>query len=121
AAEHLYSFVKVPQIVNVDFLGFIHLMTPHNILLTLLVAGLQYAAARLTVARTGNAAAALPKEKQMAHHMQRTMMLYFFPLLMAAISYSLPAAVGIYFAAGNIVSLGQELIIKRQLARKGQA
>jgi membrane protein insertase Oxa1/YidC/SpoIIIJ len=30
----------------------------------------------------------------------------------------LPAAVGLYFLTGNIVSLGQEWVIRKQLAKK---
>ncbi|HVV15193.1 MAG TPA: YidC/Oxa1 family membrane protein insertase [Candidatus Paceibacterota bacterium] len=118
ASELLYPFVHVPAVVDISFFGLLELMQPHNIALSIVVAGLQYGVAHLSMARTAPGAANLPKERQAAHRMQRQMMLYFLPVLMGVVSYSLPAAVGLYFAAGNLVSLGQELVIKRQLSRK---
>ncbi len=118
ASELLYPFVHVPAVVDITFFGLLQLMQPHNIALSIVVAGLQYGVAHLSMARTSAGAANLPKERQAAHRMQRSMMLYFLPVLMGVVSYSLPAAVGLYFAAGNLVSLGQELVIKRQLSRK---
>jgi len=53
--------------------------------------------------------------------MQQQMMLYFLPAVMAFASYSLPAAVGLYFATGNVVSLGQEWVIRKQLAKKARS
>ncbi len=45
-------------------------------------------------------------------------MIYMFPAVMAFVAYTLPAAVGLYFAATNLISIGQEWIIRKQLARK---
>jgi membrane protein insertase Oxa1/YidC/SpoIIIJ len=41
-------------------------------------------------------------------------MLYFMPALMAIVSYTFAAAVGIYFVTGNLVSLLQEWQLRRQ-------
>lgn len=114
----LYSFVHAPAAVNLNFLGFVNLLNPHNLVLCAIVAGLQYLVAHFATARTKASIAAMSKDKQVAQRMQQQMMLYFLPALMAFASYSLPAAVGLYFATGNLVSLGQELVIRRQLAKK---
>jgi len=114
----LYSFVHAPATVNVQFLGFANLLQSHNIVLAAVVGGLQYLVAYFSTARTKASLAAMPKDKQAAQQMQQQMMLYFLPALMAFASYSLLAAVGIYFATGNIVSLGQEWVIRKQLAKK---
>jgi YidC/Oxa1 family membrane protein insertase len=117
AQNLLYPFVPVPQVINTHFLGFIDLLTPHNIALSVLVALLQYGVAHISTARTKASLDAMPKEKQMAQRMQQNMMLYMFPALMGFIAYSLPAAVGVYFVATNIVSIVQELVIREQLKR----
>jgi membrane protein insertase Oxa1/YidC/SpoIIIJ len=62
----------------------------------------------------GNGAAGQSPERAAAQKMQRHLMLYFMPALMAVISYTFPAAVGLYFTAGNLISLGQEWWIKRR-------
>ncbi len=110
--ELLYSFVGVPAAVSTNFFGLMDLLTPHNIILTLLVGITQYLAIRLTLRRTPTPQA---PEKAAAHKMQQMMMLYAMPAIMAVVSYTFPAAVGLYFVAGNAVSLLQEWIINRQL------
>lgn len=118
ATELLYPFVHAPATVGTDFLGFVDLLTPHNIGLAAVVAGLQYAVAYFSLARTSASATPVPKERQMAHHMQQQMMLYFLPGIMAFASLSLPSAVGLYFAAGSAVSLVQEWVIRKHLGEK---
>lgn len=113
AAEKLYSFVPIPSQVNTEFFGILNLLTPYNIFLTIIVGLLQYAVARLSMGRM-TISPTLPPEKAKAQKLQQQMMLYFMPALIASISYTLPAAVGLYFAAGNIISLGQEWLIRKQ-------
>ncbi len=119
-AEHLlYSFVRVPQTVNMEFFGFINLGLKHNIFLAALVAGLQYGVMWFSVSRMKKGSAGKPpSEKEMAQKTQQQLMLYFFPILMGVLTYSFPAAVGIYFATTTLVSLLQELVILRQLRNK---
>jgi YidC/Oxa1 family membrane protein insertase len=75
AQELLYPFVHVPQTVNVSFLGVIDLLHTHNIVLTIIVAGLQYLVAYISVSRIRTSSTGLPKEKQVAQQMQQNMML----------------------------------------------
>ncbi len=115
-ASQLYSFVQVPHVVSVSFLGFVDLLAKHNIVLAAVVFGLQFFVAYVSLLRVkGSASKVLSPEKAAAQRLQQQMMLYFLPALIGIISYSLPAAVGIYFCAGNVVSLGQEWVIRRQL------
>lgn len=115
--ELLYSFVSVPTAVSVGFFGLVDLLAPHNIPLTLIVGATQYAAIRLTLTRMHNGATLTP-ERATAQKMQKNLMLYMMPALIAFISYSLPAAVGFYFTASNLISLGQEYLIKHQTKSK---
>src|SRR6185437_2418047 len=111
----LYSFVHAPATVNIIFLGFLNLLTPHNIGLALVVALLQYAVVRLTVLRTNRSnTKPLSPEKAQAQAMQQNLMLYALPVVFGFIVYSLPAVAGVYFAATNVISIGQELIIRHQ-------
>lgn len=118
ATDMLYSFVKAPEQVNLIFLGFLDLMKAHNIPLAVVVGFLQYLVVRLSITRTNSAStAALSPEKARAQALQQNLMLYAMPSLYAVIAYTLPAAAGLYFGAMNLISLGQEIIIKRQLQR----
>jgi YidC/Oxa1 family membrane protein insertase len=116
----LYSFVHVPTTVNVEFLGFLNLLAAHNIPLALIVAFLQYLVVRLSVTRTKKANTSKPvaADKAQAQAMQQNLMLYALPILYVFIVYSLPAVAGLYFGVSNLISVGQELLIKRQLAKQ---
>lgn len=115
----LYTFVHAPAVINVNFLGFVNLLGSHNIILAIIVAGLQYAVIRLSLVRTKKASTTtLTPEKAQAQAMQQGLMLYAMPALYVFIVYSFPAAAGLYFAASNLISLGQELIIRREFQQK---
>lgn len=113
----LYSFTPVPGAISTNFFGLLDLLTPHHVLLAILVGVTQYLTIRLTLKRTPNTH---PKgsDKEAVQRMQQQMMLYLMPLVMTVTSYFFAAAVGIYFAASNIFSLGQEWLIRRQLEKR---
>jgi YidC/Oxa1 family membrane protein insertase len=114
----LYHFVHAPSTINTMFLGVLNLLTPHNIVLCMIVGGLQYLVAHFSTMRSSKMAQNNASDKQAAQHMQQQMMLYFLPALMVLLAYSLPATVGLYFATGNVVSLAQEWLIRKQMAQK---
>ncbi len=108
--------MHAPAVVNTNFLGFLNLLAPHNIILALVVAALQYAVVRLSLVRTKRATTKpLAPDKAQAQAMQQNLMLYAMPTLYIFIVYSFPAAAGLYFATSNIISLGQEFLIRREL------
>jgi len=107
----LYSFVHAPAQVSTNLFGLLDLLSPHNIILALVVGLTQYLAIRLTLRRTP--APTTSPERQAAHRLQTNMMLYFMPALMAGVSYFFPAAVGLYFVVGNLVSLFQEWMLRK--------
>lgn len=111
----LYSFVHAPAAVSPSFFGLLDLSTAHHIVLAALVALSQYFVMRLTLRRTGPANTAKMTEAQLAaHKMQRQMMLYMFPVIMAIAAYFPAGAVGLYLLAMNLISLGQEWLIRRK-------
>jgi len=119
ATNLLYPFVHAPATVNIVFLGILNLLQPHNIILAAVVAFLQYLVVRLSTMRTKNAVTKpLAPDKAQMQAMQQNLMLYALPILYAFIVYSLPAVAGLYFGVSNLISLGQELIIRRQLRRQ---
>jgi YidC/Oxa1 family membrane protein insertase len=115
AANLLYSFVAAPTAVNTHFLGLLNLLAAHNVALGMFVGFLQWAVVKLSLGRAPAPSATQPADKAQAQRMQQQMMLYAMPVLYAVITYTLPAAAGLYFAATNIISLGQEWLIRREL------
>lgn len=109
----LYSFVHVPSAIGTNFFG-MDLLVPHNLILTLIVGLTQYVAIRLTVMRTATGSPTSP-EKAAAMKMQHNLMLYFMPVFILVIAYTLPAGVGLYFTVSNLVSIVQEWLIRRSL------
>lgn len=119
ATNLLYPFVSSPGAINLEFLGFLNLLSAHNIFLAVIVGGLQYLVVYVSFLRikAGPQSALTPQKKQ-SQAMQQNMMLYFMPALFTVITYSLPAAAGLYFGVGNLISLGQELLIRHQLKQQ---
>lgn len=113
----LYPFVPAPDVVNVSFFG-LNLLEPHHLGLALVVGGLQYAVAHLSLARIGAPAASLAPERAAMHRMQQQIMLYVLPVSMMVASYLFPGGVGLYFAASNAISLGQEWLVRKELAKR---
>lgn len=118
-ADLLYPFVANPAAVDIHFLGFLNLTQAHDIPLAIVVAVLQYLVMHFTLSRTNkHAAKHISAEKLEAQKLQQNIMLYMMPAIIASITYSLPSAVGLYFVAGNIISLGQEWLIRHELDKK---
>lgn len=111
----LYAFVNTPTTISTNFFGLVDLLKSHNVILTLVVALTQYITVRFTVARTA-AASNLSPERVATQRMQQNMLLYAMPMLMAVVSFTFPSAFGLYLAVGNLISLGQEWLIRKHLA-----
>jgi YidC/Oxa1 family membrane protein insertase len=108
----LYSFVHVPAAVSTNFFGLMDLLTPNHLILAALVGATQYLAIRLTLKRTPPTGVG---DKAATQRAQQQMMKFFMPALMLVFSYFFAGAVGLYFLVGNLVSLAQELIVRRQV------
>lgn len=110
----LYSFISSPPAISPEFLGFFNLTSARHLVLALLVAATQYAVMHLSLARMTPNTARMSEAARAAHTMQRTMMLYLFPAAMAAAAYFPAGAIGLYLLIMNLISLGQELLIRRK-------
>ena len=108
----LYAFVHAPAAVSTSFFGILDLLTPHHLLLAVLVGATQYLAIRLTLKRTPTQGEG---DKAAMMKMQQQLMLYFMPALMGVFSYFFAGAVGLYFLTSNTVSVLQEWLIRRHV------
>lgn len=108
----LYPFVQAPAVVDTQFLGLLNMLAAHNIFITVLVAVLQYLVLYYSLSRMQ--VRSKSPEHEAAQRLQRNMMLYGMPAMMGAITFTFPAGAGLYFATGNLISLGQEWLIRRK-------
>lgn len=113
-APTLYSFVTVPESVNMLFLGLIP-MGGHSIVLALLAGASQFAYTRLSMGR--RLPAAKPPGASFSADMARSFDLqirFILPVMVTVISYYVVAAAPLYWFTSNLFMIGQELFMGRR-------
>jgi len=101
-AKELYSFISAPGVFNHSFLGLIDL-TSQSLVLIIIASLLQYWQTHLSMATQKNPA---PGTRQMA---------FITPLIIVVFLWSSPSAVWLYLLASNIFSVGQQMVVNREL------
>ncbi len=107
----LYSFIHVPQKINMIFLGVIDL-AGKSLPLAILAGVSQYFQAHFmpkpkpVTNPTGSFGESLAKSMQMQ-------MKYILPLLITWIAYSISGAVALYWIASNIFAVGQQIYVNK--------
>lgn len=110
----LYSFVPVPESVNMKFLGVID-MHERSISLAALAGLTQLAYARLSMGprkpREKNTDPSFSGDLAHSFDLQARFVL---PIIVAGIAYTLAAAVPLYWTASNLFMIAQELLMGRR-------
>ncbi len=113
----LYSFVPLPQSIDVYLLGFIDISSKSWII-ALCAAVSQYFQIRFSMP-------VLPPKNDtpsfaddFARNMQ-IQMKYVLPVVIFFVSYHFAAALALYWTTSNLFTIGQEIVVRRQLAREG--
>jgi YidC/Oxa1 family membrane protein insertase len=113
----LYSFITPPTSLQTVFLGLIDLTKPHIFLA--ITAGLtQFVHARFVMQMPE--ITSKPGES-MKDDLMRSLQLqarYVLPFLIMGVAYTLSAAIALYWTVSNLFTIGQELLIRRQLEQK---
>lgn len=98
----LYSFVPHPAQINTSFLGLLDMSHPSPVLA--IVAGLfQFIQARMVAAQQPAQSSQAALNKQMA---------YLFPVMIAVISWQLPAGLALYWTITTLFSIGEQLYLR---------
>ncbi len=110
----LYSFITVPQNVNMVFLGLVDIALK-SWPLAILVGLSTFFQMKLSmpVSAPKPAAPGQSFKDDLARSMS-VQMRYFFPFVALFISYSLSGAVALYWLTSNLFAIAQELILKRR-------
>jgi YidC/Oxa1 family membrane protein insertase len=113
-ANVLYSFIPVPAMVNMNFLGSMDMGAAHNIVLATLAALTQVVYTRLSM---GARAPRPAGEQSFSSDMARNFELqarYVLPLIIGIVSYTVAAAVPLYWVTSNLFMIAQEYLSGRR-------
>lgn len=109
----LYTFVRIPEVVNMDFLGLID-MGKRSVLLAALAMITQFIYTRLSMGPRGEKTAA---EASFSNDMARSFDLqarYVLPLMVGVIAVTISSAAPLYWVTSNIFMIIQELMTGRR-------
>ncbi len=107
----LYSFVSAPAgVVNMVFLHMINI-SQKSIVLAIIAGVTTYF--QISLATAAQSAPAAGTQGDIAKAMA-VQMKYFFPVIVTFISYSISAALAIYWITSNLFAIGQEIYIKKK-------
>lgn len=112
-SEILYSFVHLPSAINMTFLGVV--LSSKSFLFAALAAVTQYYQIKLSVPPM--AAAEKDAKPSFKNDFARSFNLqirYILPVIVFGISYSISAAIALYWTTSNLFSIGHELYVKRK-------
>ncbi len=111
--EILYSFINVPTTMSMVFLGI--LLSGKSIILALLAGITQYYQIKLSIPPMAPAEKdAKPSFKNDFARSFNLQIRYILPFVVFGISYTISAAVALYWATSNLFSVGHELYVKRK-------
>jgi len=112
---HLYAFIPRPESLNTLFLGIVELSEKKHLLFAFLAGVSQFAYA-FSAAKNTPTPVGPPKnpQEEFARAMQ-TQMKYVFPGMIAVMSYQFSVAVALYWVVGNIVSIIQDVWVRRTI------
>lgn len=114
----LYSFVPLPEMVNMEFLGLID-MRERSISLGVLAGLTQLVYARLSMGpRKPREKSASPSFSSDMAHSFDLQARYILPLIVAGIAYTVASAVPLYWTASNLFMIAQEFFMGRRFAEK---
>ncbi len=111
--EILYSFISAPATTSMVFFGI--MLSKKSIILALLAAITQYYQIKLSIPPMAPAEkGAKPSFKDDFARSFNLQIRYILPVVVFGISYSISAAVALYWATSNLFSIGHELYVKRK-------
>lgn len=115
----LYSFVSVPEIINMNFLSIIN-VSEKSIVLGLFAAITTYFQIRYSTLETEKDVKNKNTNEPDFAKMMQVQMKYMFPVLVFFISWSVSSAISIYWITSNIFTILQEVYIKKHIKSKFQ-
>lgn len=111
--EVLYSFIKEPVVITMNFLGVVDI-AGKSIILALLAGITQYIQVRLVMPKLPEREPeAKPSMKDEVMRNMHVQMRFVMPVLVAVIAYTISAAIALYFLVSNLVTIAQEIYVRK--------
>jgi len=111
-ADILYSFISIPESINMVFLGLIDI-SGKSIVLAVLAGITTYYQISVSIPKQEKNTASTGVQSEIAKAMA-IQMKYIFPIIMAFISYTISSAIALYFITSNVFAIVQEFYIKKK-------
>lgn len=120
----LYSFVKVPEIINTHFLGLVDI-SGKSLVLAIVAGVTSYLQIRYSMPSGPKTPPKenMSKEEKFRHDLTRSMstqMRYMLPVLAFIVSWTISGAIAVYWITSNVFTIVQELVIRRSMAKESQ-
>lgn len=116
SVENLYSFIKAPETINLNFLGFFDLGT-RNLFLAVLAGITQFFQIDLAVKRNPAVKDDGSMQANISNMMSKQMR-FIMPVFVGFISYQISGAIALYWSVNNIFTTVQEVLINKKMAKK---
>ncbi len=101
----IYSFIKLPEILDTTFLGLIDLASPDKFVLPILAGASQFILSRITTSTSSS-----PGPEQ-AITRQMTLIL---PVMTVFFAMSFPAGLALYWVVSTLFGIGQQVYVNRE-------
>lgn len=118
--EILYSFVLKPETINVMFLGLVDI-TQKSLVIAIIAGITQFFHTMVSMPKDKNKEKDTKAVKSFKDEMMKNMstqMRYVFPFVVFFISYTLSAAVAIYWATSNLFHIFQEIYVRKRIKKE---
>lgn len=118
----LYHTVSVPAMLSTNFLGLIDI-TERSLVLAVLAGVSSFIQIRYSMPVAPKTAPKenMTKEEKFKHDLTKTMgvqMRFMLPALAFIVSWTISGAIAVYWITSNLFTIGQELVIRRSVARE---
>ena len=112
----LYSFIAIPESINLNFLSLID-VTAKSIPLALLAGVTQFFQVRFAMPAPGPRKENATMKDDMIRNLQ-VQMRYLMPVLITIFAYIISAVVALYFITSNLFAIGQELYMRQTVKKE---
>ena len=114
-SELLYSFIQIPENVNMIFLGVLNI-SGKSLILAILAGVSQYLQAHFMPKPNPSSSpvGSIPSFAESFTKSMHIQMKYIFPFVVAFIAYSISGAVALYWITSNLFMVGQQIYIKKE-------
>lgn len=113
----LYSFVHVPEHVNMIFLGILDI-SGKSLFLAILAGASQYLQAHFMPKPSPNTSSGPGSFAESFTKSMSVQMKYIFPFVVAFIAYSISGAVALYWITSNLFAVGQQMYVNKKVSTK---